>query len=59
MAKVYYDTPVEVPKNVYYKLMDEFAEIVAGSFIEGKYYIKLWDMRYKKELNNRLNKLIK
>ncbi len=41
-----YDTPIEVTKSQYNTLMNKFAGIVAGREEEGKYYIKVWLMKY-------------
>ena len=44
--EIKYDTPIEVNEKQYRKLMNECAGIVAGREENGKYYIKLWFMKY-------------
>lgn len=46
--KLEYDIPVEVKQNQYRRLVKYFPGIIAHRRSEGKYYIKLWDMRFKK-----------
>lgn len=46
-----YDTPIEVSEREYGILMNAFGQIIAGRKDEdGKFWIKLWLMRYKKDL---------
>ena len=53
--EILYDTPIEVTREQYEKLKVVFAEIVAHREENGKYWIKLWDVRFKKELEEYLN----
>ena len=48
--EVLYDTPIEVNKTDYDILKVEFAQIIAHREENGRYWIKLWDMRFKKHL---------
>ena len=41
-----YDKPIEVSKKHYDKLMSDCAGIVAGREESGKFYIKVWLMKY-------------
>lgn len=45
-----YDTPIEVTKNQHDFLMLNFREIVAGQQSNGKWYIKVWAMRYAEQI---------
>ena len=42
-----YDVPIEVTKTQYEYIMRQFSQLVAGRIEGGKYYIKLWGMKYK------------
>ena len=44
--EIKYDIPIEVTEKQYRKLMTECAGIVAGREENGKYYIKVWFMKY-------------
>jgi len=44
--EIKYDTPIEVSKNQYKKIMQDCSGIVAGLEQNGKYYIKVWMMTY-------------
>jgi hypothetical protein len=44
--EIKYDTPIEVNEKQYKKLMHECSGIVAGREENGKYYIKVWLMKY-------------
>lgn len=44
--KIKYDTPIEVSEKQYRHIMKEFAGLVAGRVDKGKYYIKVWGMKY-------------
>lgn len=50
MIEIIYDTPIEVSKDHYNKCMTQLQGIVAGQITDGKYYIKLWLMKYKSYL---------
>ena len=54
--KIEYNVPFEVSKEQYSFLMNNFQGIVAGSEQEGKYYIKVWLMKYKGHIINFLKK---
>jgi hypothetical protein len=45
-----YDTPIEVTESQYRKLMSDFAGIVAGRQENGRYFIKVWMMKYKEQI---------
>lgn len=50
-----YDVPIEVTKKQYDKLIKTFAGIIAHrKDKDGKYWIKLWNMKYKNELKHAL-----
>lgn len=58
-VEIKYNTPIEVSEKEYPVLMASFREIIAGRKDEatGKYYIKLWLMKYKKQLAKAFEKL--
>jgi hypothetical protein len=41
-----YDKPFEVSEKQYKELMHKLSGVVAGRSENGKYYIKVWIMRY-------------
>ena len=50
-----YDIPIEITKQQFIKIIPMFNGYIAWRKIkDGKYEIKLWFMKYKKELQNRL-----
>ena len=53
--EIEYDKPFEVTEAQYKYCMNNFAGIVAGRKSKGKFYIKLWMMAYKEELQSALN----
>ena len=50
MTEIKYDTPIEVTKSQYHKLMTDCAGVVAGLEENGKYFIKVWLMKYKSHI---------
>lgn len=44
--EIKYDTPIEVTEKQYKRLMNECSGIVAGRQEGGRFYIKVWAMRY-------------
>jgi hypothetical protein len=44
--EIKYDTPIEVTKAQYEQLMHHCAGIVCGRIADGKYFIKVWAMKY-------------
>ena len=54
--EIKYDVPIEVTKSQYEILMNDCSGIVAGRIEDGKYYIKVWLMRYKDMVTKILNK---
>lgn len=57
MIELKYDTPVEVTREQYKRVRDRFKMIVAHRRDgEGKYWIKLWGMEYKDDVEKVLNK---
>lgn len=42
-----YNTSVEVTEKQYRELMNKFSGIIAGRSEDGKFYIKLWMMKYR------------
>lgn len=53
--KVEYDKPIEVSKDKYELLIRVFTGVVAGQIKDGKYYIKVWLMKYAKDVEDELN----
>jgi hypothetical protein len=51
-----YDTPVEVTKKQHEYLRLNYPMIIAHSKVDGKFYIKLWNMNFKKEIESYLKK---
>ena len=43
---IQYDTPIEVNMSQYYNIMHRCNGIVAGRKAGGKFYIKVWLMKY-------------
>ena len=52
--KIIYDTPIEVNQKQYNVCMNTLSGIVAGRVSDGKYYIKVLWMRYKKSVQQTL-----
>jgi hypothetical protein len=55
--EIKYDTPVEVNERQYNASMRLLSGIVAGRIENGKYYIKIWFMKYVPYLTQILNSL--
>jgi hypothetical protein len=53
--EITYNTPIEVNKRQYQACMSNLSGIVAGRISDGKYYIKVFLMRYKKNVKQILN----
>jgi hypothetical protein len=53
--KIIYNTPIEVNQKQYNVCMNTLSGIVAGRVSDGKYYIKVLWMRYKKSVQQVLN----
>jgi hypothetical protein len=53
--KIIYNTPIEVNQKQYNVCMNTLSGIVAGRVSDGKYYIKVLWMRYKKSVQQTLN----
>jgi hypothetical protein len=49
--EIIYNTPIEVTQRQYNICMNNLSGIVAGRFCDGKFYIKVLLMKYKKEVN--------
>jgi hypothetical protein len=43
-----YDIPIEVTQEQYKHLNVKYAGAIAHREFQGKFYIKIWDMRYEK-----------
>ena len=57
MIKLEYNTPVEVTEQQHRRVTNRFRMIVAHRQDEaGKYWIKLWAMEYKAQVEKELNK---
>ena len=44
--KIQYDKPIQVSEDKYRFLMNKFCGIIAGRVDNGKFYIKVWLMKY-------------
>jgi len=55
MNEIEYDKPIEVTKKQYYRIIKALPGIVAHRKSEGRYYVKLWVMRYKHTLKRLLS----
>ncbi len=55
MREIKYDEPIEVTKTQYHNAIKMLPMIVAHRISDGKYYIKLWNMRFKNELQHILS----
>ena len=53
--KIIYNIPIEVNQKQYNVCMNTLSGIVAGRVADGKYYIKVLLMRYKKNIKRLLN----
>jgi hypothetical protein len=53
--KIIYNTPIEVNQKQYNVCMNTLSGIVAGRVSDGKYYVKVLFMRYKKKVQQVLN----
>lgn len=42
-----YDKPIEVTAKQYGRIMTELKGVCAGQIKEGKYFVKIWLMRWK------------
>lgn len=49
--EIIYNTPIEVTQKQYNVCMNTLSGIVAGRVDDGKYYIKVLLMKYKKQVN--------
>ena len=49
-----YDTPIEVSKEQYKRLIIQFAGVIAHRNENGRYWIKIWLMRFKEKLQHAL-----
>ena len=55
--EIKYNTPIEVTEEQYNRITKRFRMIVAHRRDdEGRYWIKLWVMKYKDQLEKELNK---
>ena len=50
-----YNKPIEVTENQYRVIMTQLAGICAGKEEDGKFYIKLWMTKYKKNVQQVLD----
>jgi hypothetical protein len=55
MIELKYDTPVEVSEKKYRELMNRCGGLIAGRQENGKFYIKLWMVKYKNDVEFVLN----
>ncbi len=45
-----YNKPIEVTQKQYGRIMTELKGVCAGKFEDGKYYIKVWLMSWKQNV---------
>lgn len=50
-----YDTPTEVTEKQFKIIMTDLSGTCAGKKIDGKFFIKLWVMKYKQDILNIIN----
>lgn len=51
-----YDEQIEVTKDQYIYLINNFKGVIAHRMYQGKYYIKIWLMRYAPQIQQIINK---
>ena len=49
-----YDHPMQVTQKQYEDVIDQFSGMIAHRIANGKYYIKIWDMRFKHSIQKLL-----
>lgn len=54
---ILYDQPIEVTEKQYRPIIREFSGLIAHRTENGKFWIKLWIMRYREQLEKRLKEL--
>ena len=55
--EIKYDVPIEVTRKQYRRVITKFGQLVAHRVdSKGRYFIKLWDMRFKNKLREELKK---
>jgi hypothetical protein len=55
IVKIEYDKPIEVTEKQYRYMIEEFKGIIAHRIDEqNKYWIKVWYMKYAKQIENHL-----
>ena len=54
--EIKYDIPIEVTKKQYQRIIKKFSQIIAHRIDDddGRYWIKLWAMEFKDELEKEL-----
>ena len=56
-SEIKYDTPIEVTREQYQRVAVMFGQLIAHrKDKKGRYWIKLWDPRFKEELRKELSK---
>lgn len=50
MIKIQYNKPIEVTQKQYGRIMTELKGVCAGKVEDGKYYIKVWLMSWKQNV---------
>lgn len=55
MKTIKYNVPIEVTKRQYNTIMVDFKGVCAGLVKDGKYYIKVWFMEYKNDIQSIIN----
>lgn len=53
--KIEHNKPFEVTERHYHKIMGNFGGVVAGQKVDGKYYIKVWLMRFVPHIEKVIN----
>jgi hypothetical protein len=55
MVKIEYDKSVEVTEKQYKHITNEFCGFIAHRIENGRYFIKVWLMRYAKHIEQIIN----
>lgn len=54
-TKLKYNTPIEVSKDNYIKLNNEWSGVCAFREEDGRYFVMVWIMRYRNEISKIIN----
>lgn len=50
MIEIKYDQPIEVSADQYHVIMRKLPGVCAGRYEDGRYFIKLWLMKYSETI---------